>query len=190
MMKEAKRIFVVVLFCLSASSYADMNPLHDPGKRFTRVLGVDLMEDRLDQILGKLGASPVTWTGDASTGNGMACYLLGDGTTTIEFHEGELYTACTVRKRKRDDSARCTPLKHQKANNHVEINGLKLGISKNEVLKILGKPTKKLPDKWTYDFRGRATDDKSQDYFWQFWITVNFEHSMVSRLDLMPLTQD
>lgn len=190
MFKEAKTIFLAVLLCCSSASYADMNPLHAPGNRFTHVLGVDLVEDRLDQIQDKLGGSPVTWTGDASTSNGMTCYLLGDGATTIEFDEGEVYTGCTVRKRKKDDSARCTPLKHQKANDHVEINGLKLGISRDEVLKILEKPTRKSSNEWTYDFQGHANDDKGQYYDWQFLITVTFERAIVSQLDLTVSTQN
>lgn len=196
MLREAKKIFLAVFLCCSALSYADMNPLHDPGNRSTHVLAVDLMEDRLDQILGKLGGSPVSWTRDAPDSVRRTCYLLGDGTTTIEFNEWEFATRCVVRERKRDDSASCTPLKRQKADDHVEIKWLKLGISRSEVLKILGEPTTKAPNEWTYDFQGHANDDSGasrfgtgQDYFWQVLIKVSFEDSVVSRLEVSPSVQ-
>ncbi|MGO9640734.1 MAG: hypothetical protein ACLP1Y_05455 [Candidatus Acidiferrales bacterium] len=189
-------LFFTLTICLLA--LADMNPLHEPGSRFTHVLGVDLMADTLVQIHGKLGRSPASSTGDASEYVAKTCYLLGDGATTIEFNEWELGTGCVVRKRKRGDSAACAPLERQKASEHVEINGLKLGISRSEVLKILGEPTTKAPNQWTYDFHGHAKDysgggasrfGKGQDYFWQLLIKVSFEDSVVSRIEVSPSVQ-
>jgi hypothetical protein len=35
-----------------------MNPLHEPVEKFTRILGIDIMQDRLDNVIAKLGKSP------------------------------------------------------------------------------------------------------------------------------------
>lgn len=161
------------------------------------------MQDKLAQVLAKLGKSPVFTSGDAADYMGRACYRMGDGKTTIEFYEFELGAGFLLRYTKSSDYAKCALLKGPKANEHVEINGLELGISKSEIRKILGKPTKRTPNKWTYDLHGTARDnnlveqsiyhtsgwDKKYPYYWDFLIQVGFKGSAVSSLDLMPYTQ-
>jgi hypothetical protein len=101
---------------------------------------------------------------------------------------------CRAQEKKRRFTV-CAPLQHQKASDHVEINGLKLGISRNDVLKILGEATKKTPNEWTYDFRGDVREDsgagasgfgKGQEYSWQLLIKISFEDSAVSRIEVSP----
>jgi hypothetical protein len=108
-----------------------------------------------------------------------------------------------LRYAKSTDYSNCAPLKGQKAYVHVEINGLKLGMSKSEVLRILGKPTKRVPNKWTYDLHGTVRDnaaleqsiyrargfDKRYSYDWYFFIEVGFNGSAVSRLEPNPSVQ-
>lgn len=187
----------------SELSHAGMNPLHFPRNKFTHVLGIDLMQDKLDQVLAKLGKSPVFTSGDASEYVGRTCYRLGDGGATIEFNEWEMGAGCVLRYTKGTDYADCALLKGQRAKGHLEINGLKLGMNKREVLKILGKPTKKTLNKWTYDLYGTANGNTPLDrsiyrardfedgypYYWQFLIVVGFKGPAVSRLELSPSVQ-
>lgn len=106
------------------------------------------------------------------------------------------------RTRSRDD-ANCALLKGPEAHERVEINGLKLGMSQRKVFRILGKPTRRAPNHWTYDLYGTAKDnnpldrsiyrardfEKGYPYSWQFLIQVGFKDSAVSRLELMPSVQ-
>lgn len=46
---------LILFFCCTALPGADMNPLRDPGKSFAQVLGIDLINDRLDNVVAKLG---------------------------------------------------------------------------------------------------------------------------------------
>jgi hypothetical protein len=176
----------------------DMNPLHEPGNTFTQFLGINLMQDRLDEVVAKLGKSPVMAKGDGAEYVGKACYLIDNSDTVIEFSEWELGSGCAIRKRTANDVTSCAPLKNKISNRHIEINGLKLGISKEDVLRIFGKPKTKTSNKWVYDFEGEATAINTQEiarfgnngkYYWQFLIKITFENSVVSELELSPNVQ-
>jgi hypothetical protein len=194
-MKKILLLFLIVFFYCSTLLNADMNPLRDPGRRFTHVLGIDLINDRLDKVIAKLGKSPLITTGDGAEYEGKVCYLVGDD-TVIEFTEWELGAGCILRKRSEKDKTCTKIINPQIINKNIEINGLKLGISKEEILKILGEPKAKTPNKWTYDFRGQAKDKKvaaqfgsNEIYYWQFLIKVSFQNSVVSELELNPTIQ-
>jgi hypothetical protein len=55
MLKYGNKALLAVLLCYAGLAYADMNPLHSPGNKFTHVLGIDLIQDKLAQVLAKLG---------------------------------------------------------------------------------------------------------------------------------------
>lgn len=201
--KCASGMLLAVLLCCAGFCYADMNPLLSPGNKFTHILGIDLMQVGLRQVHAKLGKSPEFWSGDGAYAEGRSCYRLGDGKTTVEFQRSEVAMGISLRYRRKTDSARCAPLTGPVAERHVEIGGLKLGMSKSDVLKILGKPQNKTPDLWTYDFQGTAKDDNASEraifranafdqffpYYWELFIRVRFRGTAVIGLDVTPSVQ-
>ncbi|MBN1568821.1 MAG: hypothetical protein JXA73_13310 [Acidobacteria bacterium] len=193
-MKKIAALFIL-FFCGTALLNADMNPLRNPGKKFTQVLGIDLINDRLDKVIDKLGKSYLTTKGDAAEYEGKVCYFAGDD-TIIEFTEWELGSGCVLRKPTKKDNSCARIMIPNVIDKDVEINGLKLGLSKAAIIKILGEPKTKSADKWIYDFQGQAKDKKianrfgsDEIYYWQFLIKVSFDKSLVSRLELSPTIQ-
>ena len=175
-----------------------MNPLREPGERFTRILGIDLMKDKLAEVITKLGKASMVTKGDGAEYVGKVCYLIDESNTVIEFNEWELGAGFALRKGTTEDLTQCAPLNIKISSKPLEINGLRLGTSKEEILRILGTPKMKTSNKWTYDFQGQAKAKNRREiarfgregkYYWQFLIKITFEHSVVSKLELSPTVQ-
>ena len=54
-MKRISALSLIIFLYYSIALGADMNPLREPGERFTRILGIDLMKDKLAEVITKLG---------------------------------------------------------------------------------------------------------------------------------------
>jgi hypothetical protein len=118
-----------------------------------RILGVDLRENAVARLEMRLGKTPVVVRGDASTSREQACYRSPqeNSSTFLIAEEGEVNYAFYLF----DDSTTwngrdlCTP--SRAISREVQTaSGLRLGLTQGQVIKILGKPSRRTPDELSY----------------------------------------
>jgi hypothetical protein len=174
--QEARRMFDDSdWWSADRSSYDGTGP--EPQKRELppanfRILGIVLGEKMFKEAAAKLGATDQIQRGDASTGRIQACYVSnakGDKVHLI-FEQGEVdYTFHLFvdgPSWKGDDS--CTPTKALTLQTKTGA-GLHLGMTRNEVVAALGKPSKHTPEEIQYSMlvqkANKAQNPKGASYY-------------------------
>lgn len=144
-----------------------------------RISGVDLAsgEDLLRSAAKMLGMSPIESSGDASTGSNEACYQSArDGDNThLVFGQGELDVWFTLSSDgsawQREHGCR----RSEKITREIATeSGLRLGLSKQQVLAVLGSATDKQQNRrqhaetLTYSLQSKGkTDPQKLARWWQ-----------------------
>lgn len=113
-----------------------------------RISGVDVAsdEDVLQRAARILGRSPIESRGDASTGNDEACYKAASDhdNTRLVFGRGELDSWFTLSSGGSAGEGTHTCKRSEKVTRDIASDsGLRLGLSKRQVLSILGLATEK-----------------------------------------------
>ena len=123
------------------------------------ILGIEVSRDSLGSVEQKLGSSTLWHTGDASESASHRCYRIGTGpsVTTVRFSSsGEMGGAGQEVEDIQlwrgtgpaTDAARCAPLSNVGA---VQTpGGLGLGMSRPEIERLLGRPTRVATDTIEY----------------------------------------
>jgi len=123
-----------------------------------RVLGIGLSEKMFDQASSKLGKTKLVQRGDASAGREQACYVSSAGSENVFliFEQGEVdftfYLFSDPRGWKGMD--RCTP-STLISRALATASGLHLGQSPAEVIRILGKPSRRTKDELVYSLHAK-----------------------------------
>lgn len=137
----------MLLVCCAASG--DVTP--QAAERFTHLLGVNLANGiDFEQLAKRFGASPVVKTGNAENYDARVCYRSADDKAVVEFAQGEVNYQFVVRD-VMDKDARC-PVSKAIAASQLNVAELKLGMSQAAFEKLLGKPTRSVADRLTYQF--------------------------------------
>jgi hypothetical protein len=114
------------------------------------ILGIEVSRDSLGSVQRKLGPSTLWHTGDAGESEMHRCYRMGTGPSavTVRFSSGEMggqgqevediqvWRGMGPTK----DAAKCAPLSNAAA--VQTLGGLSLGMSRPEIERLLGRPTR------------------------------------------------
>jgi len=196
----------IILFCFIDSSDAG-NAFKGELKESLSILGLSLGESTLDNVEKVFGPSKLIETGEAALYEAKKCYVLGKGkdAVSISFIVGEmgggtlsairLYPVKDISLFEIDDCARTHV-------SNAEIffeNGLKLGLTKDQVKKILGLPQKEEKYAFEYHYDLKITIPKSHDRYDEFikccagvrpfsgeqwWIYADFNLSSLNGLSI------
>lgn len=172
-------IGIILLFFSMAGAGSEK-----PGEKYTHVFGFDIYESSMEEVQKKFGNSKTIKTGDAGSSNLSTCYLSSDGQTVLEFNEGEISLGYCIRKRISEDVKKCSPISHEFNLNNITIAGLKLGMEKSSVEKLLGKPTESSKNTAFYDYSRqekfteaeiKATPQFSKYSYYDLTLTLELE---------------
>ena len=162
------KLLIIVLIAASliwssliwSSQKYDQNSL----ERFTGIFGINLKgyeskigESLLILVRKELGEATGRKSGDASTGVESICYLWPDGSSVLEFDEQEAGVTFTIRKQNDTDHLNCLPLSWKTiGKKKLEVGGLRLGLTRDEVKKLIGLPTKTAKDTMYFNYEGTS----------------------------------
>jgi hypothetical protein len=113
-----------------------------------KIAGVDLTSDEevLDQAARILGKAAIVSTGDASTADSRACYRSAnaDDATRLYFHRGEVSPWFVLTSRFPASSQSSSCIETSVVNREIATgSGLRLGMTEDQVISILGLPTRR-----------------------------------------------
>lgn len=117
------------------------------------VLGVDFRENAVARLKKRLGKTPIVARGDASTSREQACYRSPQeqSPTFLIAEEGEVNYAFYLFNDSTPWNGRdlCTP--SREISREVQTaSGLHLGLTQEQVIKILGKPSRRTANELSY----------------------------------------
>jgi hypothetical protein len=132
-----------VLHLQQEASGVEPSVTTDDGDRFTRLGNVVLDIGTLAELQDQFGPTPLQTSGDAGEFLAWICYETPDG--VVAFRSGEMggpdnQLLGFVLKPKADTSERCSSPSKRKIG-HLEIGGLRLGMTKPAFLGIVGPGT-------------------------------------------------
>ena len=133
-----------------------------------RLLGIEVGDKMFAEAEAKLGKATHVVRGDAGTAREQVCYVsAGDGEKLyLVFEQGEVESAFYLFNRGPDwsGSDQCAPSKLI-TKSVFSSSGLRLGLTPEQVVAILGRPSKHRSGEWVYcaacgkkDFGGRSKE--------------------------------
>jgi hypothetical protein len=131
-----------------------------------KILGLSLATLDFDKVAVKLGKATIVERGDASYSRSQACYFSGAGSDTIhlifESGEGMSSTVYIFRGGPEWKGSNFCVRSDRASNDLATDTGLRLGLSRDEVEAILGKPDSATPNRVAYcrSFKRRVTKEE------------------------------
>lgn len=120
------------------------------------IMGIKVGDGEISRAESKLGPATVIWRGDAASARTQACYLAGDSGTHLIFEESgegfEMSFYLFQDGPNWNGSELCAKLPPTSQPMQTA-NGLRLGLTRNAVETIMGKPSTASTDRLTYVLR-------------------------------------
>jgi len=129
-----------------------------------QILGVDLREDAIARLEKRLGKTPIVARGDGGESREQACYRSPqeEPPTFLIAEEGEVnYAFYLFNDETRWNGRELCTRSGQVSREAHTASGLHLGQTPEQVIKILGKPSRRTPNELSYVFevkKGTAPD--------------------------------
>jgi hypothetical protein len=175
-------------------------------KADTTILELAIGRSSLQDVQAKLGRSKITRVSRDEESDVSVCYVSPTDGTVLAFYSGAMcgwkditWFALWSREDAFPHSSQCTSSKLVSRNLSTE-SGLQLGLTREKVDRILGKPTKlgRTSTKYEYLCRSKMTEDEikgfktannwdvtSDPYFdRRSWIEVHYANSRASRVEI------